>query len=226
MFCRNNSLPFRVINKARTHQSAWENAQLVCVRHRDHGIVMGLGCRGGSFWVHRGEHWSSSVLQHKKLMQWYRLVVNKIPPTIDALFATSLQVVRSHCATCLESVWWQRDHGKTTGIVMQPHYSGSSTPIRIGRFRLSTFSGVFFRDATTPTTPITAVQFGTLPQKSTVNCRRRVWYIAAVQLGKMPPYSLVHFRRKFWPQCRVHKIWISLLCIWLSVPMWSGCTAT
>jgi len=51
-------------------------------------------------------------------MQWYRLGVNKIPSTIDSLFATSLQVVRSHCATCLESVRWQRDHGKTTGIVM------------------------------------------------------------------------------------------------------------
>ena len=49
-------------------------------------------------------------------MQWYCIGVNKIPPTIDTLFATCLQVVRSHCAMCLESVRWQRDHGKTTGL--------------------------------------------------------------------------------------------------------------
>jgi len=50
-------------------------------------------------------------------MQRYRIGVNTIPPTFDTLFATSLQVVRSHCATCLESVRWQRDRGKKTGIV-------------------------------------------------------------------------------------------------------------
>ena len=33
-----------------------KNAQLLCVRHIDHGIVRGLGGRGGSFWVHRGEY--------------------------------------------------------------------------------------------------------------------------------------------------------------------------
>jgi len=49
-------------------------------------------------------------------MQWYSIGVNKIPPTIDTLFATSLQVVRSHCATCLDNVRWQRDHAKTTGL--------------------------------------------------------------------------------------------------------------
>ena len=52
-------------------------------------------------------------------MQLYGIGVNKIPPTIDTLFATSLQVVRSQCATGLDSVRWQRDHGKTTGIVVQ-----------------------------------------------------------------------------------------------------------
>ena len=53
---RNNSLPFGVINKARTHYSAGKNAKLLCVKHRDHGIVRGSGGRWGSFWVHRGEH--------------------------------------------------------------------------------------------------------------------------------------------------------------------------
>ena len=49
-------------------------------------------------------------------MQWYRIGVNKIPPTIDTVFATCLQVVRSHCATYLESIRWQKDHGKTRGL--------------------------------------------------------------------------------------------------------------
>jgi len=56
---------------------------------------------------------------YKKPMQWYHIRVNKIPPTIDSLFATSLHVVRSESATRLESVQWQRDHGKTTGTVDQ-----------------------------------------------------------------------------------------------------------
>jgi hypothetical protein len=56
---------------------------------------------------------------NKKNTQWYRISVNKIPPTIDSLFATSLQVVGFQWATRLESVRWQRDHAKTTGIVEQ-----------------------------------------------------------------------------------------------------------
>ena len=54
-------------------------------------------------------------------MQWYLIRGNKILPTINTLFATSLQVARSHCATCLEGARWQRDHAKTTGIVVQRH---------------------------------------------------------------------------------------------------------
>ena len=55
-------------------------------------------------------------------MQWYRIRVNKFPPTTDTLFATSLKVVRSQWTTCLESVLWQRNHGKKTGIVVQRSY--------------------------------------------------------------------------------------------------------
>ena len=90
---------------------SWGKCAVVLCKAIDRCIVR------GSLWVHRGEQWPSSVLQHNKPMQRYRIEVNTIPPTIDTLFATSLPVVRSHCATCLESVRWQRDHGKTTGIV-------------------------------------------------------------------------------------------------------------
>jgi len=37
-------------------------------------------------------------------MQWYRIGVNKISPTIDSLFATSLQVVGFHCTTSFEAL--------------------------------------------------------------------------------------------------------------------------
>ena len=33
-----------------------KNAQLPCTKYIGHSIVRGLGGRGGSFWVHRGEH--------------------------------------------------------------------------------------------------------------------------------------------------------------------------
>jgi len=55
-------------------------------------------------------------MQNNKPMQCFCIRGNKIPPTIESLLATSLQIVRSHCATSLESVRLQRDHGKTTDL--------------------------------------------------------------------------------------------------------------
>jgi len=61
------------------------------------------------------------------------------------------------------------------------HMSSNTKPL--GRFGLSTISRVFCQGATTPPTPIAAVQFGTLPPYSLVHCRLIVWYIAAVKFG-------------------------------------------
>jgi len=86
--------------------------------------------------------------------------------SIFATFMTAMQAEKTKLASNLESKLNKLSDNLNAKLAS---VSGSSIPIRIGRFGFSTFSRVFFQGATKLPTPIVAVQFGTMPPYSLVN---------------------------------------------------------
>ena len=72
-------------------------------------------------------------------------------------------------------------------------FHGSSNATAVVYFGISTFSWVFSQRCTTPPTPITAVQFGTLLPYILLHCRRTVWYIATLRFGSILSPSQRHW---------------------------------